>query len=480
MDVPHSDLQRRLGPTQVAMMGLGGSLGTGLFLGSGDVLRLTGSGAVLSYALTAALAVVVMYAMGEVTAAHPELGGFGAVAHDYLGPLGGFVARWNIVAASCIGVGAEVVAAATYLQYWWPDIPLAWGALGVSVLIAAANFLAVGIYGRLGAAMTSIKIAVIAVFILVSAAVVFNRGGGTSVSHATGDLLPRGSLGFFQGATVAVFSFGGIEASSVAATESRDAARTIAKAFRILAVTLVVADVCCLAGIVALFPQHQTVTGGRQSASPFVRVFSMLNIPAAGSLMNAVLIIASISAALGLMYAASRMLYSLSGDQLAPTWLHHTNQRAVPWRAVAASSLGMALAVALAVFRPNDAFRALAGMLVFGVVITWTMTLLTHLAQRHLSDARPLIRLPFSPAIDIVVLLTLWGFAVQLWWIPGFRNALLAGVPYLFVLLVGGWLATRPARLERLDRQLHVRASLGVDAYGVVSHGSTELELGDE
>lgn len=85
MDVPHSDLQRRLGPTQVAMMGLGGSLGTGLFLGSGDVLRLTGSGAVLSYALTAALAVVVMYAMGEVTAAHPELGGFGAVAHDYLG-----------------------------------------------------------------------------------------------------------------------------------------------------------------------------------------------------------------------------------------------------------------------------------------------------------------------------------------------------------------------------------------------------------
>lgn len=116
MDVPHPDLQRRLGPTQVAMMGLGGSLGTGLFLGSGDVLRLTGSGAVLSYALTAALAVVVMYAMGEVTAAHPELGGFGAVAHDYLGPLGGFVARWNIVAASCIGVGAEVVAAATYLQ----------------------------------------------------------------------------------------------------------------------------------------------------------------------------------------------------------------------------------------------------------------------------------------------------------------------------------------------------------------------------
>ena len=108
MDVPHSDLQRRLGPTQVAMMGLGGSLGTGLFLGSGDVLRLTGSGPVLSYALTAALAVVVMYAMGEVTAAHPELGGFGAVAHDYLGPLGGFVARWNIVAASCIGVGAEV------------------------------------------------------------------------------------------------------------------------------------------------------------------------------------------------------------------------------------------------------------------------------------------------------------------------------------------------------------------------------------
>lgn len=445
-------LDHSLSATQVAIFGLSSAIGTGLFLGSRQVLQLAGPAALVAFVITAVLALVVMYAMGELTLASPSSGGFGEATATHLGPLAGFVARWNIALTDCIAVGFEVMAITTYLGLWLPHVPKVVLACTVSAVIVALNFLAVGLYGRVEMAMTMIKVGVIALFILTGVGLLVARtshGVDPMANLTAGGFAPGGTFGILQAGAVAVLSYGGIEATSIAAGESADPATTIPKAFRILSIMLVGACVLAI-GMVVLLEPWQTSVATEQS--PFVQVFTQLGIGAAGSLMNVVLIIAAFSAGLGLMYATTRILHSLASDRLAPAGWSRVNARGIPVRAVASASAGMGLGIALMMLRPDDAFALLTGVLVFGITVTWSMVLLTHMAYRRHLGTPAGFRLAGAPVTTGAALALLWLMLVVLWWVPSLQIAVKVGPPYLAIMLASGWWATSRRQSESGER----------------------------
>src|SRR5260370_22705534 len=107
-------LQRNLTPGQLAMIGLGSTIGTGLFLGSAISVKLAGPAVILSFAGGACLAVTMMGALAGIAAAHPAAGSFGLYAEMYLHPWAGFSGRLTYSFCMMVGVSSEVVAAAIY------------------------------------------------------------------------------------------------------------------------------------------------------------------------------------------------------------------------------------------------------------------------------------------------------------------------------------------------------------------------------
>src|SRR5271154_3089824 len=120
-------LTRQLSAPQLAMIAIGGAIGTGLFLGSALAVRTAGPAVILSYIFVSGIALLLMYCLSEMAVAHPTAGSFGVYADLYLSPWAGFVVRYTYWAAQSIAAGGEAVAAAIYTRWWFPNTPVwAW------------------------------------------------------------------------------------------------------------------------------------------------------------------------------------------------------------------------------------------------------------------------------------------------------------------------------------------------------------------
>src|SRR3984893_18631101 len=125
-------LHRNLTPRQTSMIPIGGAIGTGLFLGSAISVKLAGPGVIFSYLAAAAIALCLMWALGEMTVAHPVAGSFGVYAEMYVHPWAGFAMRYSYWLAQVIATGSEVVAASIYCKHWFPEVPSWMWIAGVS------------------------------------------------------------------------------------------------------------------------------------------------------------------------------------------------------------------------------------------------------------------------------------------------------------------------------------------------------------
>lgn len=441
-------LRRELTSRQIAMIGLSGALGTGLFLGSGSTIGVAGPAIVLSYVLSGLAALAVVWALAEMTVVHPVAGGFGTISASYAGRLGGWVARWNVAVTMCIAVGAEIVAATSYLQHWFPGLPLGLGTAVLGAALVVVNLATVRLYGASEYWFSLVKVvAVIAFVVLGVLLVVVGLPGhaATGIDNLTahGGFAPFGLTGILTGAVFALFSFGGAENVSVAAAESEHPERDVPRAARAMIVRLVLFYVLAILVVVTIQPWTVSAQGhGTVQESPFVRVLDATGVPAAADIMNAVLITAALSAANGCLFAASRMVHALALDDMAPRWFARTSPVGAPQRAVLASSIGVVLAAYLAITSPDKAFMSLFGVNVFGLMITWAMVLITYIAFRTRRAARGLptapARLAGGRATAAVLLLLVVAVVISLASIEPLRIGLQAGIPYLCVLLALG------------------------------------------
>jgi L-asparagine transporter-like permease len=446
------ELHRSLTGRQLSMIGLAGAIGTGLFLGSSLAISHAGPSTVVAYVACALIALVIGWALAEMSVVHPAAGSFGTIAREYLGAWAGFVVRWTYWTIQVIAVGGEVIAAGIYTQYWWPHLPLWVPVVIFSAVVLGVNLIAVSFFGAIEYWFSMIKVTAIVVFILLGLAYIFlglpgHPAVGTHNVSGHGGFFPHGLSGLGLAFVFVIFSYIGTEVVAVTAAESADPTRDIPRAARRMVLRLALFYCLAIAVVVTIVPWTQTAEGGDVTASPFVRLFDIAGIPAAAGVMNFVVLTAALSSANANTYLTTRMLHALAVDRHAPAWMGRLSRRGVPYRAIVLSGIGLAVAAYLSVNSADNAYVILFGLSVFGALIVWIFILATHIAFRRRRTAQGLppspIRLWGAPVTTAITALTLLAILVSTAFIDALTSAWKAGIPFFALLLIAYWLVSR-------------------------------------
>jgi len=454
-----SGLRRQLTSRQMSMLALGGAIGTGFFLGSAVSIRLAGPGVILSYAGGSLIALALMWALGEMTVAHPVAGSFGVYAELYLHPWAGYAMRYSYWLAQAVAIGSEVVAASIYCRFWFPKIP-AWAwIIAFSAALIYVNARSVGNFGTFEYWFAFIKVSTICVFLVLGAALLFGVGFhaiGPENYFAHGGFLPHGWIGVGLGVAMAIFSFLGIEVVAVAAGEADHPEVAVPRALRWTLARLALFYVGGMAILVGVMPWTQAGL----SESPFVRVFQSVGIPAAAAVMNFVVLTAALSSMNCDLYLTARMLFSLARGGYAPRALGKLNAQGSPLAALLVSSVGMAVALVLDLRFQDTAFLYMLGAAFFGGLFVWMLIFLTHLFfRRHFARGTgrtlPARFAPRTPWTSVAGLLALIAVMISTWWIPGMKITLLAGVPWLAFITVCYFVFARGSSHGRREENTH-------------------------
>ncbi len=446
-------LQRNLTPRQLSMIAIGGAIGTGLFLGSAISVRLAGPGVILSYAAAGAIALCLMWALGEMTVAHPVAGSFGVHAEMYVHPWAGFAMRYSYWLAQVIAIGSEVVAAAIYCKRWFPDVPAWLWIAGFSVALVYVNARSVASFGAFEYWFAMLKVVTITVFLILGAALLLGIGFprlGAANYTAHGGFFPNGWGGVGLGVAMAVFSFLGIEIVAVTSGEARDPATALPRALRWTLARLGIFYIGGLAIVVGVVPWNQI--GDKLELSPFVRVFDGVHIPYAAGVMNFVVLTSALSSVNCNLYLTARMLFSLARGGYAPASLGRVSKSGTPVAALLVSSAGMVAAFFLDHWFHSTAYVYMLGAAFFGGIFVWLMIFVTHLAFRRRTAQweRPPVRIaPRGPWSSLFGLGALTAVLISTWWVPQLRITLTSGLPWLvFISLC--YLVWRKTRSRKL------------------------------
>jgi L-asparagine transporter-like permease len=423
LEARESGLRRELSVRLLGMIAIGQSIGTGLFLGSGISVQMAGPAVILSYVVGALITYLVMLALSEMTAAHPVAGSFGAYAEHYLGPWAGWLTRYTYCMAQIIAIGSQVVAAAIYCRYWFPQVPpWAW-ILGFSFLLLAVNVMHVGRFGEVEYWFALIKVVAI-LFLLIFGIALFVGIGvprqGPENYAAHGGFFPRGFAGVWAAVTMAIFSFYGIEAASISSGEAKDPRSSVPVALRRIMARLALFYIGSMTVLVGIVPWNQAGI----HESPFVTVYQKIGIPGAAGIMNFVVLTAALSSLNSNIYTGSRMLFSLARSGQAPARLGNLDARGVPRNAVLVSGAGLALAAAIYQKYADTTFVYLTGAALFGAIFIWITIFATHLRFRQLRPARG----------SLAGLVALVAVLVTMAFLPEMQVAWFAGIPWLLLL----------------------------------------------
>jgi L-asparagine transporter-like permease len=433
---------------KVSMIALGGAIGTGLFLGAGFAINLAGPAVVLSYSFGAVIALLLASCLAEMASAHPGPGSFGSYAEIYLGPLAGFLVRYTYWCANVLAIGTEVAGISLYMQYWFPGSPgWAWSA-GLSAILLFVNSISVDAFGTLEYGLSTLKITVIVLFILICGSFLFGSSASLSLGVRNytdfGGLLPRGWWGAWTAVVLAMFGFMGTEMAAVASGEAQDPRAAVKLALRSTVMRLILFYLLTLVMMLATVPWPALSSG----SSAFVVVMHALHVPLAAGLINCTLLIAALSAINSQLYMATRMLFSLARAGLGPESFGMLSPRGVPLNALVASSFGIVLATALGIGAPNSAYVVMVAVSIFGGLFTWIMIFLTHCAFKTLrSDASrmgPGPSLPVFPAMSVLGLACTLAILATTFFMPPFRLTLICGIPFILTLVIAYFVRYSP------------------------------------
>jgi AAT family amino acid transporter len=423
-------LLHQLSAGQMAMVGVGGSIGTGLLLGSAAALEIAGPGVILSFALAAFISWTVTLALGELSSMHPAAGSFGVYGDLYLNLWAGFVARTGYWAAIAISIGAELVASATYMAYWFPSVPALFWVIAFSLMLLLINLRSVGNYGRFEYWFAMIKVVTIGAFIVIGAGLLLS-GHAAPQYTAQGGFLPKGVLAPLFAMGFAMYTFGGVEMVAITTGESRSV-KEIPRAIRLTFTLLTSLYLGAIIVLVGVMPWNRAGV----TESPFVSVFRHARIPAASHIMTFVVLTAALSGANAALYVASRMLFSLARTGWAPPALGRLNAAGSPRFALLASSYGIVVAVVLEKWAPKNAFVSILGAALVGMLLSWLVSLAAHVKFRQRLSAQEIAALPMRSPLGawgsvlgfVLVVLAL----LETGWVS--HLTLISGAVYMVVL----------------------------------------------
>ena len=383
---PSQKLERALKPRQLIMMGLGSAIGAGLFLGSGVGIHAAGPAVLLSYLVAGTLVIIMMHAMGEMAAARPASGAFSVYAADALGATAGATIGWLWWVQLVIVIAAESVGAAGLLATLWPQLSVPLTSLAFMVVFTVINLMGVRNYGEFEFWFAILKVAAIIAFIVVGIALLCGLlpgvpSPGLSNLFEHGGFAPNGLAGVGAALLVVVFAFGGTEIVAVAAAETQDPERSLARAIRTVAWRILVFYIGSIGVIIAVVPWTS-----ESLRSPFAAVLQVANIPGAATAITLIAVIALLSALNANLYGASRMIHSLAARGEAPRGLARISSRQVPVLAVLASVLFGFAATVLELLYPDRVLPVLLNVVGSTCLLVWTITLVSQLVLRRRAE----------------------------------------------------------------------------------------------
>lgn len=353
-----NELSRALQPRHVAMISIGGIVGAGLFVGSSAAIAATGPAIVISYILTGLLVLLVMRMLGEMAMALPGQRTFTEFARAGLGQWAGFVAGWLYWYFWIIVVPVEAIAGANILHAW---IALPAWELGLVLMaiMTAVNLMSARSYGEFEFWFASIKVAAIIVFIALAAAYAFGWTSNTGPTFANltahGGFMPYGFLAVLAGAAAVFFSLTGAEITTIAAAESSEPTRAVARMTTSVIVRILAFYVGSVFLIVSVIPWNRVIVG----ESPFSLALTSMQFGWAGTAMSAIILTAVLSCLNSAFYVCSRVLFVLAEHNDAPKSLVKLNERRVPARSVLIAAAAGVLGVLIATIAPQTVFAFL-------------------------------------------------------------------------------------------------------------------------
>ena len=385
-------LKRAMSTRHLVMISLGGAIGTGLFLGSGEVIAQTGPvGAILAYLLGGIIAYMVMLCLGELAVHMPESGSFGAYAKHYIGPGTGYTITWLYWLTWSVTLGTEFTAAALLMQEWFPDISMWLWTIIFGVFVFSLNMISTRWFAESEFWLALVKVVTVVAFILLGLLAIFGVLGyqGYEAAPLFTNLtaqgwFPEGLFPIFATMLIVNFAFSGTELIGVAAGETEDPAKNVPKAINTAIFRLLIFFVGTIIVVTALLPHQEAgLAAEGVSSSPFVTVFQHIGIPYAEDIIRFVIITALLSAANSGLFAASRMMWSLSYSKQLPAVFSRLNARGVPYIAVMVTMLGALPGLLSEQFAPETIFTNLLGVAAFTMVVVWMSICLSQFNFRR-------------------------------------------------------------------------------------------------
>lgn len=432
------ELKRDLSNRHVQLIAIGGTIGTGLFLGSGKAIQLAGPSIIFAYLIVGIAVFFVMRALGELLLSKAGYQSLTDIAEDYLGPRAAFVTGWTYWFCWIMVSMADVIAVGVYVQYWF-DIPQWVPAIICLLILLGLNLLTVKLFGELEFWFALIKVITILVLIVIGVILLvmgFKTDAGPVVVQNLwqhGGLFPNGIGGFLLSFQMVVFAYVGVELVGVSAAETANPEKNIPSAINKIPLRILFFYIGALIILLCVNPW----TALNAAESPFVKTFSLVGIPVAAGIINFVVLTSAASACNSGMFSTSRILFNLSKNNQAPANLAKLNKNHVPSNALFTSTLVVSGGALLSKLIPEQAFGIVTTISAICFIWVWGVILVCHIRYKKTRpqlQAKSTFKAPFTPFINYAVLALFAMILVIMLIAEETRPALLL-TPFWFLLL---------------------------------------------
>ncbi|MGX9213848.1 amino acid permease [Mycobacteroides abscessus subsp. abscessus] len=449
----HKGLKNR----QVQMIGIGGAIGTGLFMGAGDRLHSAGPGLFVVYAICGLFVFFMLRALGELVLHRPSSGSFVSYAREFLGEKAAYVAGWMCFVNWASTSIVDVTAVALYMHYWgaFKAVPQWVIALIALIIVLTMNMISVKLFGEMEFWAALIKVVALVAFLIFG--IVFLAGRftvdgsttGLSVIADNGGLFPNGLLAMVLITSGVVFAYASVELVGTAAGETENPEKVMPKAINAVVFRIAIFYVGSLVLLALLLP-YTTYKAGE---SPFVTFFARVGVPHAGDVMNFVVLTAALSSLNADLYSTGRILRSMSMNGSAPSFLSRMSSGGVPYPGILLTGSFTVLGVFMNMVIPARAFETALDVAALGILASWATIVICQLRlyqwSRHGILKRGKFQMPGAPYTGYATVVFLIAVLLLMCY-ENYWNLVAIGI--FTPLLIIGWYLQRD-RVMRLAQE---------------------------
>lgn len=435
------EFKRTLTNSQIQLIALGGTIGTGLFLGLGDSIHKAGPSILLIYLIIGVMIYLMMLALGELILSDLKKTSYVDFISEYLGKNLGMTSGYLYWFAYIFLAMTQISALGIYFQFWFPNLSLWIPGIITLVVLLAINLVSTKFFGNLEFSFSIIKILTILAFAIFAIyLLIFQQKtsfGTVKLSNITnyGGFFTKGGSGFLAGFQMAIFSFVGIEMIGFTAAETKDPKKTLPKAIRQMSFRIMLFYLLAIISVLVIIPWNKVST----SYSPFVQALQATGIKNSAGFLNIIVISAAVSSVNSILYSAGRLLYSLSQNRPGKInqKLGKISKRLLPQNALITSAIVIATAPIIILLVGKNTFNFISSITTSIFILIWLIMMITHLKFTKVQYEQPAFHLPGTPYTDYLLIIFFILITILLLALESYRIPTIVAILLFGLLLIG-------------------------------------------